>query len=126
MRTTLELPDPLFARLKARAADEGVTLKQLPRSYVEQGLGRNTAITNTPLTTGKSRPLIRCYTAGAWLVSIAISNGLQACRGCPCREAIGAAAIEPLRKLSFSGGHPAAGSHRHETPHRRSPAAAIR
>ncbi|MEB3156996.1 MAG: hypothetical protein VKO26_06125 [Cyanobacteriota bacterium] len=38
MRTTLELPDPLFARLKARAAMEGVTLKQLLRGYVEQGL----------------------------------------------------------------------------------------
>jgi hypothetical protein len=35
MRTTLELPDPLFAQLKARAASEGVTLKRsaatLPR-----------------------------------------------------------------------------------------------
>ena len=39
MRTTLELPDPLFARLKARTANEGVTLKRLLRSYVEQGLG---------------------------------------------------------------------------------------
>ena len=38
MRTTLELPDPLFARLKTRAANERVTLKQLLRSYVEQGL----------------------------------------------------------------------------------------
>ena len=38
MRTTLELPDPLFARLKARAASEHLTLKQLLRSYVEQGL----------------------------------------------------------------------------------------
>ena len=38
MRTTLELPDPLFARLKARAAHEHVTLKQPLRSYVEQGL----------------------------------------------------------------------------------------
>lgn len=38
MRTTLELPDPLFARLKARAASERVTLKQLLRHYVEQGL----------------------------------------------------------------------------------------
>lgn len=38
MRTTLELPDPLFARLKARAAREQVTLKQLLRTYVEQGL----------------------------------------------------------------------------------------
>jgi hypothetical protein len=38
MRTTLELPDPLFARLKARAASERVTLKQLLHNYVEQGL----------------------------------------------------------------------------------------
>jgi hypothetical protein len=38
MRTTLELPDPLFARLKARAASERVTLKQLLHCYVEQGL----------------------------------------------------------------------------------------
>jgi hypothetical protein len=38
VRTTLELPDPLFARLKARAALEGTTLKQLLHSFVEQGL----------------------------------------------------------------------------------------
>ncbi len=38
MRTTLELPDPLFARLIAWAASERVTLKQLLHSYVEQGL----------------------------------------------------------------------------------------
>jgi hypothetical protein len=38
MRTTLELPYPLFARLKARAISERLTLKQLLRSYVEQGL----------------------------------------------------------------------------------------
>ena len=38
MRTTLELPDPLFARLKARAATERITLKQLLHHFVEQGL----------------------------------------------------------------------------------------
>ena len=38
MRTTLELPDPLFARLKARAAMKQVSLKQLLHDYVEQGL----------------------------------------------------------------------------------------
>ena len=38
MRTTLELPDPLFARLKGRAAREQLTLKQLLQHYVEQGL----------------------------------------------------------------------------------------
>ena len=38
MRTTLELPDPLFARLKARAAMKQVSLKQLLHDSVEQGL----------------------------------------------------------------------------------------
>ena len=38
MRTTLELPDPLFARLKALAASERLTLRQLLRRQVEQGL----------------------------------------------------------------------------------------
>jgi len=43
MRTTLELPDPLFARLKARAATERITLKQLLHQFVEQGLNDRTA-----------------------------------------------------------------------------------
>ena len=38
MRTSLELPDPLFARLKARTASEQIPLKLLLQSYVEQGL----------------------------------------------------------------------------------------
>lgn len=37
MRATPELQDPLFAHLKARAASERLTLKQLLRSYVVQG-----------------------------------------------------------------------------------------
>jgi len=49
MRTTLELPDPLFERLKARAASERLTLKQLLRSYVEQGLN------TTPAGSGSQR-----------------------------------------------------------------------
>ena len=38
MRTTLDLPDSLFARLKARAAMKQVSLKQLLHDDVEQGL----------------------------------------------------------------------------------------
>ena len=49
MRTTLELPDPLFARLKARASSEHRTLKKLLRSYVEQGLSA------TPSGSGSKR-----------------------------------------------------------------------
>ena len=38
MRTTLDLPDPLFRQLKSRAALEGTTLKQLIREAIERGL----------------------------------------------------------------------------------------
>ena len=38
MRTTLELPDPLFKHLKARAALEGSTLRDLVVQLVERGL----------------------------------------------------------------------------------------
>ena len=52
MRTTLELPDPLFARLKARAASERVTLKQLLHSYVEQGLNTAQPVDTLPRSAG--------------------------------------------------------------------------
>jgi hypothetical protein len=38
VRTTLDLPDPLFRDLKIKAAEEGVTLKELLTGFVEKGL----------------------------------------------------------------------------------------
>ncbi len=38
MRTTIDLPDALLRQAKARAALEGLTLKELIASYVVQGL----------------------------------------------------------------------------------------
>ena len=38
MRTTLELPDPLFREVKARAAQSGLKLKELLTRYIEAGL----------------------------------------------------------------------------------------
>jgi hypothetical protein len=38
MRTTLDLPDPVFRKLKARAALEGLSLKDLIARYVANGL----------------------------------------------------------------------------------------
>ena len=50
MRTTLDLPDPLFRELKAQAARDGLKLKELLAVYVEAGLrGR------PPLLPGASR-----------------------------------------------------------------------
>lgn len=40
MRTTLDLPDLVFRRLKARAAIEGLSLKDLLERYVTAGLQR--------------------------------------------------------------------------------------
>lgn len=38
MRTTVDLPDALLRQLKARAALEGISLKQLVLTLVERGL----------------------------------------------------------------------------------------
>jgi hypothetical protein len=38
MRTTLEIPDPLFREVKVRAAQSGLTLKELLNRYIEAGL----------------------------------------------------------------------------------------
>lgn len=57
MRTTLELPDPLFARLKAQAALEGVPLKRLLQAYVEQGLAA-TVSSATPQRSAAALPRI--------------------------------------------------------------------
>jgi len=40
MRTTVDLPDDLLRRVKARAALNGTTLKELIARFVEQGLRR--------------------------------------------------------------------------------------
>lgn len=42
MRTTIDLPDSLLRQAKARAALEGLTLKELITSYVVQGLQQGT------------------------------------------------------------------------------------
>lgn len=52
MRTTLELPDPLFREVKARAAQTGVKLKELLARYIEAGL-------RAPLTQSVQPPIRR-------------------------------------------------------------------
>ena len=42
MRTTIDLPDPLFREVKTRAVQQGMKLKDLVANYIEAGLrGRN-------------------------------------------------------------------------------------
>ena len=54
MRTTLDLPDPLFRKVKVRAAEEGKTLKELLTSFVEKCIQEPPAATppvRSPLPT---------------------------------------------------------------------------
>lgn len=45
MRTTIELPDPLFREAKTRAVQQGVKFKDLVAGYIEAGLrGRIAAV----------------------------------------------------------------------------------
>jgi hypothetical protein len=57
MRTTLDLPDPLFKEVKTRAVQQGVTLKELLASFIEAGLRSPTVQRNAIASTGKRRPL---------------------------------------------------------------------
>ena len=57
MRTTLDIPDPLFKEVKTRAVQQGVTLKELLASYIEAGLRSPSVPKNTAATGGKLHPL---------------------------------------------------------------------
>ncbi len=59
MRTTLELPDPLFARLKARAAMKQVSLKQLLHDYVEQWLDAPDPPASQARRSARDLPMLR-------------------------------------------------------------------
>jgi hypothetical protein len=56
MRTTIDLPDDLFRRAKARAALEGSSLKQLITAFVERGLQQRE--TDQPVPNRRSTPPI--------------------------------------------------------------------
>ena len=58
MRTTLDLPDPLFIRLKARAALEHTTLKKLLQRFVEDGLNA-TVQSNVQRRSAETLPCLR-------------------------------------------------------------------
>lgn len=54
MRTSLDIPDPLFRHLKARAALEGSTLRDLVLSLVQRGLA-----SQGPAPTATDLPSVR-------------------------------------------------------------------
>lgn len=58
MRTTVDLPDELYRALKARAALNGVTVRDLVRRYVEQGLKQPIVRGDTDLGRRQPPPVI--------------------------------------------------------------------
>jgi len=60
MRTTLDLPDPLFRELKIQAARQGINMKDLLARYVEAGLyGRFPAIPGSSVPRRSPIPIAR-------------------------------------------------------------------
>ncbi len=43
MKTTIEIPDPLFRKAKSKAAENGQTLKELVTQALQEKLGSNAA-----------------------------------------------------------------------------------
>lgn len=61
MRTTLDLPDPLFRTLKARAALDGTSLKDLVIRLVQRGL---TEPTSVPVVERRPLPVLIPHALG--------------------------------------------------------------
>ena len=57
MRTTIDLPDELYRTLKTRAAISGVTMRDLIRSLLEQGLNRTEGRTAAGATRDEPLPV---------------------------------------------------------------------
>lgn len=58
MRTTIDLPDDLYRALKARAALSGVTMRDLVRRLVEQGLRQPIGAIEAPAVRRDPPPVI--------------------------------------------------------------------
>lgn len=60
MRTTIDLPDPLFREVKTRAAREGMKLRELVIRYLETGLrGRCSGPDEAPAASRTPLPIFR-------------------------------------------------------------------
>ena len=59
MRTTIDIPDPLFRRVKTKAAMEGTSLKNLIARFIEQGLAGHGQPPRSSRSVRSLPPLIR-------------------------------------------------------------------
>jgi hypothetical protein len=62
MRTTVDLPDPVFRKMKAAAARQGSTIKQFVRRAIERGLrselGPRRSKLTLPLIPGREKRIL--------------------------------------------------------------------
>lgn len=70
MRTTIDLPDDLFRQAKARAALDGMKLKDLITRFVEQGLGLSASGSRAPLRRRRSELPVAREATGRTLPSL--------------------------------------------------------
>jgi hypothetical protein len=59
MRTTLDLPDPTFRKLKAEASLRGLKLKEIVRELIESGLSAPAREVTRPAFRRSKLPLVR-------------------------------------------------------------------
>jgi hypothetical protein len=97
MSTTLELPDPLFPRLKARAARERVTLKQLLQPFVEQGLNQAA----TPTASTRSAQQLRKLEGR--LPSTRQPSAMPCCLSCKSRAPHDRRGVSPISSAPTKG-----------------------
>lgn len=72
MRTTLDLPDETFRKLKAEAALRGLKLKELVELFIERGLAADSVAPMTAVP--RSRPPIPIARKADGSVTPALSN----------------------------------------------------
>jgi hypothetical protein len=77
MRTTLDLPDDLFREAKARAALEGVKLKELMERFVRDGLQRTDAGVDPTQRVRSDIPIPERWREGAPRVQIMTNAEMQ-------------------------------------------------
>lgn len=68
MRTTIDLPNDLFRQVKARAALDGTTLKDLITRYVKQGILHSSRSTRKESRQRSELPIVREATGRPLLV----------------------------------------------------------
>jgi len=79
MRTTIDLPDPLFREVKTRAVQQGMKLKDLVANYIEAGLrGTSNSVARPALRQRSPIPIAIPRVPGSALTPALSNAQLQA------------------------------------------------